>query len=63
MAEKIRSSIEINIYTDEKVTVPITISIGVSQCEDERELKQLIHRADTALYAAKDTGKNKVEVK
>lgn len=63
VAEKIRSSIETNIYTDKDVAVPITISIGVSQCEDERELKQLINRADTALYAAKSTGRNKVEVK
>ena len=63
MAEKIRSSIETNIYTDEEVTVPITISIGVSECNNDRELSQLIKRADEALYIAKDTGRNKAEVR
>ena len=63
VAEKIRSSVETNTYANKEVTVPITISIGVSQCNEERELKQLIQRADEALYVAKDTGRNKVEVK
>ncbi len=63
VAEKIRSSVETNTYTDEEVTVPITISIGISQWNNERELKQLIQRTDEALYVAKDTGRNKIEVK
>ena len=63
VVEKIRSSIEANIYADEEVTVPITISIGVSQYDAARELKQLIQRVDEALYVAKDTGRNTVKVK
>ncbi len=63
VAEKIRSSIETNIYTDEEVTVPITISIGINESNNERELSQLIKGADEALYVAKDTGRNKIEVK
>jgi diguanylate cyclase (GGDEF)-like protein len=63
VAEKIRLSVEINTYVDEEVRVPITISIGVSEYNDERELKQLIQKADNALYIAKDTGRNKIEVK
>lgn len=39
----------------------VTISIGVSSLSNEiKSMKQLIVKADTALYAAKQSGKNKV---
>ncbi|TFW13331.1 diguanylate cyclase [Massilia arenosa] len=39
-----------------------TISVGVAQCDAHmRNLDELIHHADTALYRAKEGGRNRVE--
>ena len=55
-AERLRSSIENTEIIEHKVTV----SIGVSLIDDKQELKQHILRADTALYKAKQAGRNRV---
>jgi diguanylate cyclase (GGDEF)-like protein len=39
----------------------ITISIGVAWCEASETLESVMARADSALYAAKDNGRNRVE--
>jgi diguanylate cyclase len=39
----------------------ITISIGVAWCEASESLESVVARADSALYAAKDNGRNRVE--
>jgi diguanylate cyclase (GGDEF)-like protein len=39
----------------------ITISIGVAWCEQGESLESVVARADSALYAAKDNGRNRVE--
>lgn len=42
-------------------SVPVTVSIGVATAEaDQITSDELIGRADTALYAAKDAGRNQV---
>jgi len=38
---------------------PITISLGVSQYRPGEQIETLIHRADEALYFAKENGRNK----
>lgn len=38
----------------------ITVSIGVAEFEDDDEIEQVINRADTALYRAKEKGRNQV---
>ncbi|MDX8407075.1 MAG: GGDEF domain-containing protein, partial [Mariprofundaceae bacterium] len=61
VAERIRSSIEEHVMRDEMGEFNITISIGVAMYPDNgSELDECIHHADTALYEAKETGRNKV---
>ena len=50
------STIEKNTYKNE---ILCTISIGVAQYRDPEDLINLIRRADTALYKAKELGKNR----
>ncbi|MFH0913329.1 MAG: GGDEF domain-containing protein [Candidatus Omnitrophota bacterium] len=60
-AERIRQAIEerrIKVYDEE---LKITVSIGISTFPgDGKDIKALIDRADSALYRAKETGRNKV---
>lgn len=42
--------------------VGVTLSIGVATLRENESLKSLIKRADVALYAAKDAGRNRVVV-
>ncbi len=60
-AERIRRKIEANsvIAYDEKIKV--TVSIGVSSFpEDAEDQRELIDKADWALYRCKNTGRNRV---
>jgi diguanylate cyclase (GGDEF)-like protein len=40
--------------------VPITVSIGVAQRKPNENAETLLARADAALYAAKQGGRNRV---
>ncbi|MFT5662536.1 MAG: diguanylate cyclase (GGDEF)-like protein [Sulfurimonas sp.] len=62
LAKKVRESIENHPYEDEKLSILVTVSIGVSELRGEKLLRELIKRADDALYAAKANGRNRVEV-
>ena len=65
VAESIRSAIEngrvVNPRTGEQVQ-RVTISIGVTRFALSDDVKETISRADEALYAAKENGRNRVEV-
>lgn len=60
LAEKIRFFAETHPYSDEKISVSFTISIGVSEYGNENLMREFIHKADTALYTAKNKGRNQV---
>ena len=62
--ERIRQSIEdMSFKTANSDVVKTTMSFGIaSYPEHARELKDLINNADKALYAAKDGGRNRVEI-
>ena len=42
---------------------PVTVSIGITALKSDDDLGALIHRADSAMYAAKDAGRNCVASK
>lgn len=57
-AERLRTRIEAE--TKEKPPEPVTVSIGVTAATPDDDLDRLIHRADAAMYDAKDQGRNRV---
>ncbi len=61
VADDVRRAVESNIYKSEKGDLRVTVSIGVSSFPDDSQDKNLlIKAADTALYVAKESGRNKV---
>ena len=61
IANDIRSMVE-NLYYDNKISSKITLSIGVAPLKKSDKIKNLIDRADKAMYKAKNRGGNRVEV-
>jgi diguanylate cyclase (GGDEF)-like protein len=59
IAEKLRYTIE---QYDFGIPEKITCSFGVAQYESDEPLEHLVHRADLALYEAKNTGRNRVVI-
>jgi len=61
VAERIRKEVEGTIFEADDVKLRISVSIGISICPDHAvSVKDLIMKADRSLYAAKQSGKNKV---
>jgi polar amino acid transport system substrate-binding protein len=61
IAERLRSALEKQSYPCLNCT-SVTASIGLAQYEEGDSMEQLIARADKALYKAKSSGRNRVEV-
>ncbi|MBE0493523.1 MAG: GGDEF domain-containing protein [Thiomicrospira sp.] len=57
-AERIRQAVEMHTFSS---LDSITVSIGVARVTYQDQIKQVINRADIALYKAKNTGRNRVE--
>jgi diguanylate cyclase (GGDEF)-like protein len=63
IAESIRKEVEITTFSHEEHELKVTISIGVAQYSPEDEdIKNLIEKADKALYKAKRSGRNQCVV-
>ncbi len=60
LAERIRRNVE-NLQTVGGRSVAVTISLGISTLAPEESAKALFDRADTALYQAKQNGRNRTE--
>lgn len=64
LAQRLRQSIERqHFHSHDGQALPVTVSIGVhsSQCSTQKTAEQLVREADTALYRAKELGRNRVE--
>ncbi|MBV8060327.1 MAG: sensor domain-containing diguanylate cyclase [Alphaproteobacteria bacterium] len=62
-AERLRRHLEERPLVADLMAIPCTVSIGVAQLNAvDGTIDQLLHRADEALYRAKNGGRNCVEV-
>lgn len=63
LAERIRMDLERRIFRTERGDLRVTLSMGVATYpQHARSKEQLVERADEALYAAKENGRNQVRV-
>lgn len=60
VAESIRQLVEQHLYTFSGNTLNVTVSLGLAELHREETLQSLIARADSALYHAKQSGRNRV---
>lgn len=61
VAERIRAAVAAIELTDIEANLKLTISLGGTACQGGDEpIGQVLRRADEALYAAKDAGRNRV---
>ncbi len=60
IAERIRDSIEKHVCNLDEIPLNSTVSIGLATARPSDSRESLVHRADKALYAAKQSGKNRV---
>ncbi|BHH82106.1 sensor domain-containing diguanylate cyclase [Desulforhopalus sp. 52FAK] len=63
LAERLRQAVEqLKVTCDDRI-IQITVSIGVAEWRaDDKDTEDLLKRADRALYAAKNAGRNQVKV-
>lgn len=62
IAEKLRLAVQESTPCPENAAIRTTLSFGVSQYDDRETPDQAISRADEALYAVKQTGRNGVSL-
>jgi diguanylate cyclase (GGDEF)-like protein len=60
MADRLRLELESMTFESDKGPFQVTMSIGVALHKDERDVTELISKADQALYFAKENGRNRV---
>ena len=59
--ERLRECVADRPFTVQNYKVTLTVSIGVAWCDSSSDtVHEMISRADAALYAAKDSGRNRV---
>lgn len=59
-AESLRQLIAKKPYTNEAVSIPVTVSLGVAVLNKKDTKISFIDRADRALYSSKAAGRNRV---
>lgn len=61
LAERVRSHVAGCSISVGGASVQVSLSLGVATGEASTEIEKLLHDADTALYQAKNAGRNRVE--
>ncbi|MGI9286471.1 MAG: GGDEF domain-containing protein [Pseudomonadales bacterium] len=61
IGDRLRQLVENNAVTYKEQELRVTISVGATQLTAEDDLNAFFDRADRALYAAKNNGRNRVE--
>lgn len=64
VAERIRQMVEKTLFVANGKRIPLTISVGVAALvpSDEQPPESVLHKADSALYEAKKSGRNCVRI-
>jgi diguanylate cyclase (GGDEF)-like protein len=62
LANKIRQAAEGYTFEQHLEPLTVTISLGLAACRPDDDFASLLKRADNALYRAKHSGRNRVEV-
>ena len=62
VAEKLRTKIEESPFNFKKEPVQITVSFGISEIVEGESIDEVFNRADKALYKAKESGRNQVQI-
>jgi diguanylate cyclase (GGDEF)-like protein len=60
LGEKLRQAIKAAPLQHEGTPVPVTVSVGTATLQDGETIEHLTTRADTAMYTAKNTGRDRV---
>ena len=60
VAEKIRSRIVNAPFIYHEINIPVTITLGISECDKNNGIVGCIRKADLSLYDGKQNGKNRV---
>jgi diguanylate cyclase (GGDEF)-like protein len=60
IAERLRSAVAAAPFETLSGPVPVTVSIGVAEFGEGDSLIRLLERADAAMYAAKQAGRDRV---
>ena len=63
VAERVRQLVAAGTIVTGDTQLKTTVSIGVSEWHSGQGVHDLLHQADVALYRAKQSGSNRVEVK
>ena len=58
--ETLRQTVAQHAFDCDGMTIPVTITVGVTRCEPDMSLDQWIRAADSKLYQGKGSGKNQV---
>jgi two-component system cell cycle response regulator len=60
--ERLRNAVEIHEFQSSGQRIPVTVSVGLSMLpkDDQHTVEEAISEADTALYKAKSSGRNRV---
>lgn len=62
LAERVRKLVASEPFKFEKISIPVTVSIGVATLANDNfaDTKSLVARADACLYSSKENGRNRV---